>query len=193
MTTLEMLLNAVEDGDNSAWNPISDLLYETGDERANLIGQLLAEDRLTLAHYVLASGEFEEKVLALALHLDITPDEIKEDRWGLIVGKAEYLVYDEDEAYVAVEDSIRDSLWAFSPGFLEQQTGIPSEMFEAVQEQSENGNDAVLRAVEQTCGLEDLVESAIAADGRGHFLSHYDGNEEEVEVLGTTYYIYRVN
>jgi len=30
-------------------------------------------------------------------------------------------------------------------------------------------------------------------DGRGHSLSHYDGNEYEQEVNGTTYYIYRTN
>ena len=30
-------------------------------------------------------------------------------------------------------------------------------------------------------------------DGRGHSINHYDGTEEEEEVNGTTYYIYRRN
>jgi hypothetical protein len=35
------------------------------------------------------------------------------------------------------------------------------------------------------------MEEAISADGRGHFLNHYDGGEEEAEVGGTTFYAYR--
>lgn len=30
-------------------------------------------------------------------------------------------------------------------------------------------------------------------DGRGHYLNHYDGEEYEEVVNGTSYYIYRVN
>ncbi len=53
----------------------------------------------------------------------------------------------------------------------------------------ERSNDAVLSLVERTCGLDDFVEDAVSADGRGHFLSHYDGEENEQG----EYFIYRLN
>lgn len=34
---------------------------------------------------------------------------------------------------------------------------------------------------------------AIRADGRGHFMSSYDGEENEEIVEGETFYIYRIN
>jgi hypothetical protein len=39
--------------------------------------------------------------------------------------------------------------------------------------------------------MDDFVDDAIGADGRGHFLSHYDGNEVEDRESGL--YIYRTN
>jgi hypothetical protein len=53
--------------------------------------------------------------------------------------------------------------------------------------------------VENTCGLDDLVEEAIAADGRAHFLNTYDGHEEEFTYVDEDaeeeieFYIYRTN
>ena len=40
---------------------------------------------------------------------------------------------------------------------------------------------------------EDAWKRDARYDGRGHFLSHYDGDECEETVNGTTYYIYRQN
>ena len=37
------------------------------------------------------------------------------------------------------------------------------------------------------------AENAVAIDGAAHFLAHYDGEEGEVEVDGTTFYFYRTN
>lgn len=47
-------------------------------------------------------------------------------------------------------------------------------------------------------GPHSFSESAIAADGRGHFLSSYDGEENEVsaeDIDGNpvTFYLYRTN
>ena len=36
-------------------------------------------------------------------------------------------------------------------------------------------------------------EDIIGADGRGHFLSSYDGNENEITIDDETFYIYRLN
>ena len=38
-----------------------------------------------------------------------------------------------------------------------------------------------------------FVDDAVLSDGRGHFLSSYDGYEHEVKINGNYYYIYRTN
>jgi hypothetical protein len=46
------------------------------------------------------------------------------------------------------------------------------------------------------CAPEDLESTSnpcFAYDGRGHFLSTYDGHENEFKYEGRTFYIYRVN
>jgi hypothetical protein len=40
---------------------------------------------------------------------------------------------------------------------------------------------------------DDFIEAVIEADGRGHTLSSYDGNENEVSFDDEWYYIYRTN
>jgi len=47
--------------------------------------------------------------------------------------------------------------------------------------------------VQKLDDIDSFVDAAISADGRGHFMSSYDGNENEEEVNGTTFYIYRIN
>lgn len=41
--------------------------------------------------------------------------------------------------------------------------------------------------------MDGLVEDIVHADGFGHTLSHYDGNENIVEIDGVDYYIFRTN
>ena len=67
------------------------------------------------------------------------------------------------------------------------------EVFRALSEKCEAGNDATLALVEKTCGLDTFVKSAIEADGYGHFLAPYDGKEGKVTVEGEEYFIYRIN
>jgi hypothetical protein len=43
--------------------------------------------------------------------------------------------------------------------------------------------------VEKSGKFNDFADEAISADGRGHFLSGYDGNENEQD----GFYIYRTN
>ena len=38
-----------------------------------------------------------------------------------------------------------------------------------------------------------FVQDAVSSDGRGHFLSGYDGAENEEKVDGVWYFIYRTN
>lgn len=97
---------------------------------------------------------------------------------------------DDAAADLACAEYIEQSLWAFNSDFLAGETDLPSEVFEILARQCEAGNDAILKIVERTCSLDSLVESAIGADGRGHFLNSYDGCEI---VLSNGGYLYRIN
>jgi hypothetical protein len=109
------------------------------------------------------------------------------------VGGREYMVLNEHERYKKAKEYIRETLWAFIPSFLAEETGLPEEVFRALSEKCESGNGAILALVEKTCGLDTFVESAIKADGYGHFLASYDGKEGKVTVEGEDYFIYRIN
>lgn len=51
----------------------------------------------------------------------------------------------------------------------------------------------VVQSGNTTAGYEDWKENVISCDGRGSIINGYDGCEEEEEINGTTYYIYRTN
>jgi hypothetical protein len=108
-----------------------------------------------------------------------------------------YLVLTDEEAEEKVSEEIENSLWAFRASFILGECGLPYELEDAIQsfqeKECEGANDAILALVEKTCGLESFVKEAVRADGRGHFLNRYDGNENEETVNGTTYFIYRQN
>ena len=105
----------------------------------------------------------------------------------------EYLVLDDDEADDACKEYIENSVWGFRPSFLSGETGIDESVFKALADKCEDANDAVRSIINGSCGMDSFVESAIGADGRGNFLSGYDGEEHEVSGGLETYYVYRVN
>ena len=138
------------------------------------------------------------KKLALLNYLKeegLAQEEIKEgyDSCIFLIGEREYMVLNEHERHEKVKEYIQETLWAFIPSFLAEETGMPEEVFRALSEKCEGGNDAILALVEKTCGLDAFVEAAVEADGCGHFLACYDGEEGEVTVEGENYYIYRLN
>jgi len=49
------------------------------------------------------------------------------------------------------------------------------------------------REIENFIDQDSFIEDVINSDGRGHTISSYDGEEDEIEYEGTTYYIYRMN
>jgi len=104
----------------------------------------------------------------------------------------DYLVLTDEEADEKAKDYILDTVWAFTPSFLSSETEIDIEVFEAIQgnDRCESNNDAILSMIKDK---DSFVEEAIRCDGRGHFISHYDGNENEESVNETTYFIYRQN
>jgi hypothetical protein len=126
------------------------------------------------------------KVLALAHHLESIDFEDVEGYIG-----NDYLVYTVEEAVEAVREYIEETVWAFSPTFLEAHiTGVDSEAIQAVQDKLSEGANDVLKSMLND--LDDFVDDAVACDGRGHFLSTYDGEEIQIQVDRTVYYIYRI-
>lgn len=136
--------------------------------------------------------EEEAKVKALAQFLGHDAEEAKK-----MIEDGDYLVLTDAEAEEKAKEYIKDSLWAFNASFILEECGLDfsgEESLRHMQEKScEGANDFILSLVEKTCGLEQFVEDAISADGRGHFMSSYDGEENEVEADGQTFYIYRTN
>lgn len=109
-------------------------------------------------------------------------------------GAAEFLVLTDDEADTLAAADIKKSLWAFNADFLAgyMPEGIDAEEINAIRgERCEGANSAMLALVGDR--LEEVTEEAIAADGRGHFLSGYDGDEIEQEHGGRLWYAYRTN
>lgn len=127
------------------------------------------------------------------------PSDIREDstHYRLTVydtPNGEFAVGTSDEADAAAKDCIEDTVWAFSTEFLSSFTGLPEEMFAAVQEQYEGANDAILKCIEmKEGGIKAFAELAVSYDGRGHFLSSYDCAELEQHVNGEWFNMYRVN
>lgn len=100
----------------------------------------------------------------------------------------------EEEATRAAEEYIEETAWTFGADYLQDITGIPEEMFRAVQDKCEGANDAILACIEATCGIETFRDHAIADNGRG-LLSGYNGEEEEFQLEGREdiSYAYRIN
>ncbi len=143
----------------------------------------------------------DTKLTALADFLEckeaeLTPAQHGHDHYGLLVfclGSQEYAIGTDGEADEAAAANIKDSLWAFRASFILSECGLPLELeagIKAMQEkQCEDCNDALIALIEKTCDLKRFVQAAISADGRGHFLSSYNGHEE----LEGDFFIYRLN
>lgn len=122
---------------------------------------------------------------ALAEHLSIDEDEATE-----LIESDDYLVLTDDEADERAAEYIKGSLWAFNASFIIENSDLPweaEEMVKSHQEKScEGANDTIAALITD---MDTFIEAAIGADGRGHFMSSYDGHEHEVG----EYFIYRIN
>lgn len=110
----------------------------------------------------------------------------------------EYKVFTDEEADEAAAEDIKESLWAFNADFIIQHMPTYDEMTsreyidieKALREMQgvlcENAGPLVKALIDD---LEQFVEDAINADGRGYFIATYDGEENE----NGGFYIYRTN
>lgn len=100
----------------------------------------------------------------------------------------EYMVLNIFQREEMMKDYVRQSLWAFNPSFMSSITNISEKVFSTLSELCEEANEAIESIVDHTCGMEHLIQEAVDADGYGHFISSYDGDELE---LSDKYFAYR--
>jgi hypothetical protein len=104
------------------------------------------------------------------------------DHYGLSIIEVdgeEWALGTDEEADKATVSCIKESLWAFNKTFLADHTGLPVDVFAALQKDCESSNDAIYTLIEKCGDMEIFVNDAVSSDGRGHFLSPYDGEEQE--------------
>jgi len=138
-------------------------------------------------------AETKQEALAKFLNIDIQEIEEAQDEY-FDTPESEYLVLTDEEADEATKNYIADSLWAFNISFLKQflNENLYDEAetrLKPLQEKCESGNETIKVLVNWDKQADDIVSEAIAWDGRGHFLSSYDGEENEEG----EYFIYRTN
>jgi hypothetical protein len=139
-----------------------------------------------------------EKSEAFSAYIGCEVQETREDNvFEPLEEPGEYLVLTDEEADEKAKEYIRDSLWAFNVDFLMNFCDALDEpsarkAFSKMQEKlCEGANELVYALVKER--FDEFVQDAIQCDGRGHFLSHYDGEENEIKHNDVWYFIYRVN
>ncbi len=139
--------------------------------------------------------ETTDRATVLASFLSVDVEGVQEASYGTNTYDAdggEWLVLTDDEADEAAREYIRESVWAFRPEFLAGYVpeGIDADTLQAIQgERCEDANAPILALIEAGSRFEDFAADAIGADGRGHFLAQYDGDEHEAGEL----FVYRTN
>ncbi len=114
-----------------------------------------------------------------------------------------YIVLTDEEADERAKSEIEQSLWAFNADFIIGECGLDlsgAEALRIMQEKAcEDANDFIRSLIDKCTDIDSFVDSAISSDGRGHFITSYDGNENEEHISGTdneqesTFYIYRID
>lgn len=107
----------------------------------------------------------------------------------------------DEEAYDEVEKYVEEDLWAFRSSFIiSHMTYQPQDLTE--REQIEQATERLQNDLCESANIlikslikdiKRFIDDAISEDGRGHFLSPYDGKEIEFIYKNTEYYIYRQN
>lgn len=135
-----------------------------------------------------------DKIKSLETFLGRKIDGFDEDDNTGFVDHESYLVLTDEETDEEIKKYILDSLWTFNSWFLVEQIDLPEEAIEMIEvfknTKCEDANSTIRAMINDE---DDFVNAAISADGRGHFLSFYDGEENEVCGDECKYFIYRVD
>ena len=114
-----------------------------------------------------------------------------------IIGN-EYKVLTDAEADEEAKKSILNDLWAFNADFILQHTEFYNHSTDREDAEFINSLEQLQRSICESansivkaliCDIDEFVTHAIDADGRGHFLSFYDGKEHKQD----EFFIYRIN
>lgn len=137
----------------------------------------------------------DPKIAALARYLECSPNDII-DGYGdheYDMGSQTWVVTTDEEADTLAEIRVKDNLWAFNSNFLCHYTSAldtykARKAFDKMREiLCEDAQEFVVALLGNR--LEECIKDAITEDGRGHFISQYDGMEIKVD----SFYLYRVN
>ena len=136
------------------------------------------------------------KIESLAEFLRVDQEDIEVSSYDKNLfeyGNQEYLVLTNSEADKRTKEQIEESLWAFNTGFILNHSNLSEwnerteKAFEKMQEDLCESANEIVKAI--ITDMDEFVSDAISADGRGHFLAGYDGEENEQD----EYFIYRTN
>ena len=110
-----------------------------------------------------------------------------------VAGCSEYLILTKKEANKEAALKIKEYLWAFNYEFISNyfKVEINKHTYNKLRELYEDANEILLILIGNN--IKKLIQDAISYNGRGHFISYYDGQEEEVSYNGKYFYIYRLN
>lgn len=140
----------------------------------------------------------DERLLALAKHLGEEAADLFDEGNNLYsYGRQEYLVLTDEEADEIALERASETLWAFNTSHLQKyiaalRIGRAAVAFDKMRETlCEDANDLVDALLGDR--RDECLKDAISADGRAHYLNTYDGDEAEVTVNGSYYYIFRMD
>ena len=134
----------------------------------------------------------EALLLALGESIEDMDDVVHERDNQFCYGPGTYLVLTDEEADEKAHDAIVESLWAFNTDFILDHvpghfnSSAVSAFSRMQQELCEDANSLIAAMIPDVSGF---VDDAISADGRGHFLASYDGEELE----HGEFFIYRID
>ena len=137
----------------------------------------------------------DPRIYALAKHLNCDANNISIAGYGDNTFEAEggeYLVLTDCEADELAAERIKESFWAFNAEFISSHTkhGFDDSQIAAIKEMQSRLCESANNIIEALIvDFDYFISDAVSLDGRGHFISSYDGDENEVG----EFYIYRTN
>ena len=148
----------------------------------------------SLKAYLIENGEAE----AVELEAVTVENSYNENFNTFEVVGNEYKVLTDTEADEEAKEHILNDLWAFNADFILRHTEFyntssdreDAEFIDSLQKLQSNiceSANSIVKAL--IVDIDTFIEDAIESDGRGHFISWYDGREEEQD----EFFIYRTN
>ena len=111
--------------------------------------------------------------------------------------------YSECDNYRIIKDDDIDSiqceelgsdlymLGCFNASFLAMFLSIDADLIQIIQEAGKY--EELGKAIIDADCLEELQEDYVSADGYGHHFAHYDHNDNEININGDLYHVFKVN